>query len=270
MYHARHTAAPTRLICAALVAGTLLAWAVPARAQHEHPTPKPKPETPAPTSGDDAQHGASDAVHQAMTLNMAEGLHVRLTPQRAGTHADTVRVQILADNLRAAIGKYQDTTAAVGDGYKMFAPQLKEQAVYHFTNWTAAVKAAFKFDPTRPTSLLYVKEKSGEFKLIGAMYTAPARMTEADLEKRVPLSIARWHRHVNLCLTKKGEEKRYAEQKDGKLRFGPEGTIATEQDCKAADGRWFAQLFGWMVHANVFAGNDVPSIWGGAEGHEHH
>ena len=115
-----------------------------------------------------------------MTRNMTEGAHVRLTPPRPGTHADTVRAQILADALRAAIGKYQDTTAAVGDGYKMFAPQLKEQPVFHFTNWTAAVKAALTFDAARPTSLLYVKGKTGEFKLIGAMYTAPARMGAAD------------------------------------------------------------------------------------------
>ena len=204
-----------------------------------------------------------------MTRNMAEGAHVRLTPPRAGTHADTVRVQLLADVLRSSIGKYQDTVAAVGDGYKLFAPQIKEQAVYHYTNWTAAVKSAFKFDPTRPTSLLYVKEKTGEFKLVGAMYTAPARTSDADLDKRVPLSIARWHRHVNLCLTKKGDEKRYAERKDGNPLFGPEGTIVTEKECKASDGRWYGQLFGWMVHANVFAGNDVPSIWGSGEGHEH-
>jgi len=95
------------------------------------------------------------------------------------------------------------------------------------------------------------------------------RRKAADLDKRIPLSIARWHRHVNLCLAKKGDERRYGEREDGKPLFGPAGTIATEKECKAADGRWYGSLFGWMVHANVFSGNDVPTIWGGPAGHEH-
>ena len=268
MYHALLTAALYRPARVALMVSALAALPTGAFAQHERTAAK-RPVQAAP-AGDEKHAGASDAVESAMTRNMTEGAHVRLTPPRPGTHADTVRAQILADALRAAIGKYQDTTAAVGDGYKMFAPQLKEQPVFHFTNWTAAVKAAFTFDAARPTSLLYVKGKTGEFKLIGAMYTAPARMGAADLDKRIPLSIARWHRHVNLCLAKKGDERRYGERADGKLLFGPAGTIATEKECKAADGRWYGSLFGWMVHANVFSGNDVPSIWGGGAEHEHH
>lgn len=273
MYHALLTAALYRPARVALMVSALAALPAGASAQHEHAAAKPaKPVKTAAepaTGGDDQQVGASEAVHTAMSRNMTEGAHVRLTPTRPGTRADTIRSQVLTDALRAAIGKYQDTSAAVGDGYNMFAPQMKEQPIYHFTNWTAAVKAAVKFDAARPTSLLYVKGKTGEFKLIGAMYTAPARTSTDELDKRIPLSIARWHRHVNLCLAKKGDERRYGEREDGKPLFGPEGTIATAKACKAADGRWYGSLFGWMVHANVFSGNDVPSIWGGGEGHEH-
>ncbi len=31
-------------------------------------------------------------------------------------------------------------------------------------------------------------------------------------------------------------------------QFGGEGTIATRTHCKAAGGRFFRQLFGWMVY----------------------
>ena len=32
------------------------------------------------------------------------------------------------------------------------------------------------------------------------MYTAPYEVIEEELNRRVPLSIARWHLHTNLCL----------------------------------------------------------------------
>jgi hypothetical protein len=50
--------------------------------------------------------------------------------------------------------------------------------------------------------------------------------------------------------------------RDGKLLFGPSGSITTKQACDENDGRWFDHVFGWMVHANVFAGNDLATVWG--------
>ena len=35
-------------------------------------------------------------------------------------------------------------------------------------------------------------------------------------------------------------------------------------------GRFVPRIFGWMVHAEVFAGDDPAAIWGGDEhGHGH-
>src|ERR1051325_6638890 len=59
--------------------------------------------------------------------------HMKLTPTRAPTHADSVRAINVAAELKRAIAKYQDTAVAVADGFKMFAPQIKNQAVFHFT-----------------------------------------------------------------------------------------------------------------------------------------
>ena len=47
-------------------------------------------------------------------------------------------------------------------------------------------------------SLLYKKNSQGDFVLIGAMYTASKRTSEADLNERVPLSGARWQRRTAL------------------------------------------------------------------------
>ena len=45
------------------------------------------------------------------------------------------------------------------------------------------------------------------------------------------------------------------------MLFGPAGVISTEDECTKADGRFIPQLFGWMVHANVFAENDGIAAW---------
>ena len=152
------------------------------------------------------------------------------------------------------------SAASSADGYKMFAPQIKNQPQYHFTNKWNAIRNQFGFDPARPTSLLYKKDEQGRFHLIGAMYTASKRTSEGDLNDRVPLSVAHWHRHVNWCIPARNAKERWTESKNGRPVFGPLG-VATKDECKAADGRFLPQAFGWMVHANTFAGSDLKSIW---------
>jgi hypothetical protein len=125
-----------------------------------------------------------------------------------------------------------------------------------------AVEEAFRFDPAKPTSLLYRHNADGSFTLIGAMYTAPRMVSEATLNQRIPLSVAQWHQHVNWCLPPRGELARWSEQRDGKPVFGPKSPIATASACDAVGGRFVPHLFGWMVHANVFASDDPKVIWG--------
>jgi hypothetical protein len=139
---------------------------------------------------------------------------------------------------------------------------VKTQKVYHFTNSWRAVQEAVRFEPTRPTSLLYKKDSTGRLVLVGAMYTAPRRFSYEKLDARVPLSIARWHKHINWCLPKRGETARWAERRDGEPVFGPESPVATKEACDAVGGRFVPTVFGWMLHANVFAGDDPAAIWG--------
>jgi hypothetical protein len=128
--------------------------------------------------------------------------------------------------------------------------------VYHFTNWRYGAAASFAFDPDRPTSLLY--EKTGEgYKLIGAMYTAPADSTEKELNERVPLSVAQWHLHTNMCVAPKGREREYFIPHP---KFGLNGSISTRQACTAAGGRFMPHLFGWMVHVYPFEKN-AADVW---------
>lgn len=188
--------------------------------------------------------------------------HMEMTPPKVATATDSARANSVAAELRAALAQYADTTAAVRDGYQMFMPQVKTQKIYHFTNRWNAVKEAMRFQPSKPTSLLYRKETNGRFVLVGAMYTAPKRFAVEKLDARVPTSIARWHKHVNWCIPKKDESARWLERHDGEAVFGPESPIATKSACDEVGGVFHETLFGWMLHANVLAGNDLGAIWG--------
>ncbi|MGH7663105.1 MAG: hypothetical protein ACRENI_02225 [Gemmatimonadaceae bacterium] len=215
-------------------------------------------------------HGepAAAAASGAMSGPIDMGAHMRLSPVRAGTAEDSARAARVVAELRSAIAKYRDVRVAEDDGFAMFAPGIKGQRTYHFTNNRNAFREHLRFDPAKPTSLLYEKGGDGEMNLIGAMYVAPKRASMDDLDARVPLSLARWHAHVNICLPGRGEQARWLERRDGKPVFGPAGVVATEAECDAVDGRFQEQLFGWMVHANVFAGDDHAAIWGHVPGQD--
>lgn len=72
-----------------------------------------------------------------------------------------------------------------------------------------------------------------EYKLEGAMYTASPDATEAELNQRVLLSIARWHRHINFCAAPEGDVHDYEGEHP---KFGMFGSIHTAEACKAAGG----------------------------------
>jgi hypothetical protein len=225
-------------------------------AQHSHG----HSDTAATTSHASNPPGKSASANNGDWMMTAMAKHMAYSSARPLTAADSIRAAHVINELRQAVAKYQDVKVAEADGYKMFAPQIKNQPQYHFTKGWNAVRNQWGFDPARPTSLLYKKNAQGEFVLIGAMYTASKRTSEEDLNERVPLSVARWHRHVNWCVPARNGKERWYETKDGHPIFGPLG-VATREECDAAKGHFIPQAFGWMVHANVFAGNDLRSIW---------
>ena len=232
-----------------------------ARAQHDHHHPAPAP-APAPAARPAAlSESEMDGAMSAMAAGVSAGPHIRLTPRRAATREDSARAAKVAAELRAAIEPYRDVRVAEEDGFKMFAPQIKQQRVYHFTSRRNAVAEHFRFDPARPTSLLYKRDAKGKMVLVGAMYVAPKRATLEELDARVPLGIAQWHAHTNICVPPVRERERWREMEQGQMRFGPAGAITTGAQCDSAGGRFHEQLFGWMVHANVFDKN----VWE----HEH-
>ncbi|MGB6875444.1 MAG: hypothetical protein WBD87_05365 [Candidatus Acidiferrales bacterium] len=215
------------------------------------PTPSAQSEVAAnPAATRAANNGMSD-MDMDMHMNMA---HMFMTALRPPNAADQARAAQIVAALRPAIEKYQDYNVALADGYKIFAPNVP-QPIYHFTSRSNALRAQFTFDPARPTSLLY-KKVGGGYQLVGAMYTAPRRFTEDQLNQRVPLSVARWHKHVNFCLAPWGTPQSQVDH----TKFGFAGSISTEQACSAAGGHWIPQVFNWMVHVYPYQ-SDPAKIW---------
>ena len=192
------------------------------------------------------EHHHEEGATEAMTeTHQHMAPHMKWTARRPLTSDDEARAAHIAQTLRDALVKYQDYRVAIKDGFEPFHPEVK-QPHYHFTSKWRGFKAAFRFNPEEPTSLLYKKTPNG-YELEGAMYTAPKGMGEERLNKRVPLSVGQWHAHVNLCFPRRG-----ITASTDWTRFGFKGTIATKEDCDAAVGKFYSQVFGWMLHVYPF------------------
>lgn len=200
-------------------------------------------------SAQDLQQAPADlsAATQAMSHRHEDhehmGAHMHMSKLREPRPGDRKKAEKIVEQARVALVKYRDYKVALAEGFRIFLPNIP-QKMYHFTNYQYALDAAFGFDPNRPTSLLYEKHGNG-YKLIGAMYTAPVRFTEDQLNARIPLSVAQWHQHVNLCRPPRG---RGMEMLGKNSRFGLRGSISTREACEAAGGTFYPHVFGWMVH----------------------
>lgn len=203
----------------------------------------------------DNDNDASEHAMHSMEEHMDMGPHMKMTALRPAKPGDAARARQVVEAARRASEKYVDYRAALADGYKIFHPEIP-QKMYHFTNYGYALEAAFRFNPEHPTSLLYEKRGS-DYELIGAMYTAPKRFDEDQLDERIPLSVAQWHEHVNFCAPPANRRK---EALAPHRQFGLRGSIVTQEACDAAGGTFHPVIFNWMVHVYPFE-KEQASIW---------
>lgn len=250
-------AAKATMLFGAIFVVTILLAAVPGHhAPVQTPTGQQSVDTSQQSSAQASSGGLSTddekASEKAAVQEMTPGhhdnhsLHMRMTAMRPESPEDAQRAQEIAAKLRAGIEKYRDYHVALNDGFKIFAPNLPQKE-YHFTNYRNGFLESLTFDPSRPTSLLY-KKTAGGYELVGAMYTMPRNASEDQLNERVPLSIAMWHQHTNLCLPRLG----HLRDADW-TKFGLQGSIATQDACDDAGGRFRPVVFGWMTHVYPYA-----------------
>jgi hypothetical protein len=182
--------------------------------------------------------------------------HMYMTTLRAAQPGDQEKADAIVAAARQAMQPYQDYRKALEDGYEIFLPNVP-QPQYHFTRYDYGRAAHEHFDPLKPTSLLYTKTPDGSYKLVGAMYTDRVDAPESELDQRIPLSIARWHQHINFCTAPDGHKGEYF---GPDARFGLRGSITTKEACEAAGGVFHAHLFGWMVHVYPYE-TDPKKVW---------
>jgi len=212
---------------------------------------------------------AAVAVFYASLLGAAEGHmegHMYMTTLRPLQPGDQQKAATIVEAAKAAMAPYTDYRKALADGYKIFLPDLP-QPQYHFTNYASALAARTSFDPSKPTSLLYKKTADGGYKLIGAMYTDAVDAGEEELNSRIPLSVARWHQHINFCKAPPDKKMLYFGRN---AKFGLLGSITDKADCEAAGGEFHPHFFGWMVHVYPYE-TDPKLVWSiddDSEGHD--
>jgi len=244
--------ARTATIALAVGLGASRASAQTAGTAHRHEAVPPAKAGSHKHSDNEAAADPSRAVDETMARAMTANPHMRMSPMRAASRADSARAARLVEQARAALAKYKDVSVAERDGYRMFAPNIKNQPVYHFTNLRLAIRERFKFDPAQPSSLLYKSNPDGSLRLVGAMYTAPKDATPEELNARVPLGIAQWHLHTNMCVPRLTQTARWKEVSNGRPVFGPASPIATSDACEKVNGKFLPVVFNWMVHVDLY------------------
>jgi hypothetical protein len=176
--------------------------------------------------------------------------HMSFTPGRPGTAADSARALDVVKRLRAAIAPYQTLEAAEAAGYRSRKePEMVKGArLLHVGKRPGRRGEAKPFDPAAPQALLYRRDADGRLRLAGAMYVAAPSATLDDLDAMIPLSVAHWHRHLNVCVS--GNRRSF--------RRIPQATTA--EACESAGGRFRAESR-YMVHVMTDAGTDLAQVF---------
>ncbi len=217
------------------------------------------------TSSKPVNHACDDMSGMGNMSVMGESMmammnHMCITPLRAKQPGDEEKVKAVVAQVRETIAKYRDYRNALADGYVIANPKL-EQPQYHFNNQENLRLAETRFDPTRPSSLLYRRTPTQRYKLEGVMFTDRVDASEDELNERIPLSVVRWHQHTNFCAAPADKVKEYHGDKP---KFGMFGSIHSREACQAEGGTFFPVMFNWMIHVfpyeekliDVFSMND--------------
>jgi hypothetical protein len=182
--------------------------------------------------------------------------HMQMSLTGDAAPRDAERATEILNAAAGVLSRYRDVKTAVRDGYKPFFPTGKIGEEIHYTNYRFRRLERQHIEYSRPGSILYKRTADG-LKAVGVMYTAPTDSTPAQLNAIAPLSVATWHRHVDFCGGPKTLPK--SEQFGPNARFGPQGSIHSEEECVAAQGLWIPVVLEWMTHVYP----NEPQRWGG-------
>jgi len=185
---------------------------------------------------------------QEMAAREDDHNHMAYTAPRPGTAADTARALDVVHRLRTATARYSTVASAESAGYELQAHGGMQQRHLMHLSRPGALAAPAALDPATPQALLYRRDATGQFRLAGAMFVAPKGATEHELDAMVPLSVAHWHRHVDVCRGPKGEANpRYHH-------------FESPAACEKAGGRW-RPASRYMLHVMTDSGDDIAAAF---------
>lgn len=151
------------------------------------------------------------------------------TPEQQAAAAKLFR------DVKASLARYANLDAAQAAGYRRVTP-------YRFLGWgpahfhnMALNRDDGWLDPARPEALVYMKLRSGDHVLLGAMFVAPK-----DMGPRPGGPITAWHVHENLCVKADG------------------GVALPRGPGKCPDGSFFVGDAVEMIHVWTFDHPDGP------------
>ena len=101
------------------------------------------------------------------------------------------------------------------------------------------------------------------------MYATGASVAPDSLDALLPISMAHWHQHVNLCYPGPKVVHHLSGKVDTGLVFLMRlfVGITSAAECEAAGGRFLPTESGRMAHVYMFAGSDDPkAIWDADDG----
>lgn len=191
----------------------------------------------------------SPLIAQGHEPGMAQG-HMAFTVGRPGSAADSARAAAVVRVLRAAIQPYQTLGLAERAGFRARRDpdMVKGGKLLHVGRQARRQGTDGSFDPSAPQALLFRRSPDGSLQLAGAMFVAPVGATPDELDGMIPLSLAHWHQHVNVCIS----------GRRGSLERMPNATTA--ESCEAAGGRFRARSR-YMVHVMIDGGNDLAAAF---------
>jgi hypothetical protein len=208
-------------------------------------------------------HYYGGKTDQTPVPSMKMGNHMQMSLKGKPQPGDEQRAREIVAAARKVVARYIDVNTALRDGYKPFHPTGKMGEEVHYTNYRYNRQEQRHANYGQPGSILYERTPQG-MRAVGVMYTAPQDFTPEQLNTIAPMSIATWHRHVDFCGGPRNLP--LGEQVGPHAKFGPQGSIHTEEACNKEGGLWIPVVFGWMTH--VYPNAKPPNeVWAGMDMH---
>ena len=140
------------------------------------------------------------------------------------------------DTARDAIEKYRDVEVALAEGYAQVGGDVPNMGA-HFVNQERVEDGVF--DPSRPEILLYSRDVTRNWQLVGTAFILPTQDFGHEHPEAFAGPLDNWHVHYSLCRGSSGGF-----------------TSTTREECDVQRGDWISS-FGWMIHAYVIVDNPL-------------